>query len=755
MIALDLLKIAKYFLFASAFVPVLVWDKFLYPFVTLRASAFLFFVELALLAFLVWVFFYQKGSFTFKKSWLFLSFFAFFVISFVSAVFGESFFVSFFGTIERWWGVFTLLHYLVFFFLARALFEKDDWMTFFRLFVFVSFFVSLIGLLQKAGLGLFAFSGGRIIGTLGNAAYFSIYLLLNFALSLYLFFSERHKKYSFFYVAVAFLNFVAFLFTGTRGTFLGLIFGVFLVSFLYIFLGKSKKVKASFLFVSFLITISVLVAFLAKDTNFVKNTPFLSRISTISLEGGSISTRFISWQAALEGFFDNPFLGVGPENYNIVFNKYFKSDYYLYAASEPYFDRAHNNFLDILATSGIFGLLSYLFMVFLIFYILARLYSQKRIQEKELLFFVFVFSAYFVHLFFVFDDITSFLYFVSFLAFLDFLFSERKIFSEQENKSFDAFKKTAVFAGIVLVIFSSWQYNLKVAYASKIANDAFLEDQKGNLKEAVDLYLKSLSLNSKPQKDIVYSFVDFLYSKFPLYEKDIKISKDDDLAYQKGLLEAKKYIKKQIELNQKDALLFVKLANINSALYVVKKDISFAKKAEEALKTAISLSEDRPQYYHFLVDLYILSGQNQKALKTAEFALKMNEKYNASYFYVAKAYIAQKDYEKAKEYLDLSMEKEYLPSLGEVVFFASEMEKSGKYQYAADIYKKYLQRNKKDALPAVRLVILSLKMSNEKDAIMYAKMSADINPSLKKDVDYIISEIKKGNKENILKILTQ
>jgi O-antigen ligase len=64
--------------------------------------------------------------------------------------------------------------------------------------------------------------------------------------------------------------------------------------------------------------------------------------------------------SSIKDFPNHPWFGVGFGNYASVFDRYFSARFYEYTRSETYFDRAHNNLIDIVSTTGIVGLLAYL-----------------------------------------------------------------------------------------------------------------------------------------------------------------------------------------------------------------------------------------------------------------------------------------------------------------------------------------------------------------------------------------------------------
>jgi O-antigen ligase len=104
-----------------------------------------------------------------------------------------------------------------------------------------------------------------------------------------------------------------------------------------------------------LIVVLVLGFISLRDTAFVKNSDLWNRIAHISTADGQ--TRFTLWHMAYEGFLERPVLGWGQEGFNYVFNKYYDPTLY---QQEPWFDRAHNAFVDWLTAGGLPAFLLYI-----------------------------------------------------------------------------------------------------------------------------------------------------------------------------------------------------------------------------------------------------------------------------------------------------------------------------------------------------------------------------------------------------------
>ena len=96
-------------------------------------------------------------------------------------------YLSFWGSLERMGGLWTFLHYLVYFVILISVFRtKEDWFRLLKVVVFVGVLSALYGFGQKTNISFFIGSGGRerIFGTIGNAALFAGYQIVNLFLAL-------------------------------------------------------------------------------------------------------------------------------------------------------------------------------------------------------------------------------------------------------------------------------------------------------------------------------------------------------------------------------------------------------------------------------------------------------------------------------------------------------------------------------------------------------------------------------------------
>jgi O-antigen ligase len=123
--------------------------------------------------------------------------------------------------------------------------------------------------------------------------------------------------------------------------------------------------------------------------------------------------RLIDWRAAMAGVKEYPVLGVGPENYRIVFQKNLDPRVFDPGhGNEVWTLHPHNALLEVVVTTGILGLAGYIFMIGCLFWGIVTLYRKGVIDHRILGLLVGMLVAYLLQNMFVFDTIVS--YFVLF-----------------------------------------------------------------------------------------------------------------------------------------------------------------------------------------------------------------------------------------------------------------------------------------------------------------------------------------------------
>ncbi len=411
-------------LFLIPFIPFFVSSSLFFPFITTKAFAWRTVVEVV---FAAWVLLaLVSKEYRPKKSPILYATGAFLLVIGLANLFGVAPVKSFWSNFERMEGYVTLLHLGAYFLVVGSVFKERDWTRWWNTTLVASAFMVVYSVFQLLGAVTINQGGVRVDGTFGNAIYLAVYMLFHIFIALLLMVREwKNRSLRYMYGALIFLELVVLYFTATRGAILGLIGGLLVFAVLNVRNREEKTLRK--LSIGVLCAVAVVVGgfFLVKDSSFVKESPVLNRFATLSMSELKTQGRYFVWPMAWEGFKERPLLGWGQENFNYVFQEHYRPEMY---ALEPWFDHAHNIYLDWMVTGGLLGILAYLSLYGLSLYLLWRKSNFSSVEKSVI---TALLASYFFHNFFVFDHLTSYVLFFSLLAYLHFRY-EGVLFSEDE-----------------------------------------------------------------------------------------------------------------------------------------------------------------------------------------------------------------------------------------------------------------------------------------------------------------------------------
>lgn len=410
--------------FALPFVVFYVASGLFFPYITGKNFYFRIVVEIMAMAWLSLAL--VLPQYRPRKNWVLAAFAVFILIVAIADLQGVNPFKSFWSNFERMDGWVTQAHLFVYLVVLVSVLNTEKlWRRLFQVSLGVSVVVGLLGLQQLFGWAAVGQGGangliGRIDATFGNAIYLAAYDLFHVFLAAMLWVQEWHERkpgrrmwMSIAYGSIIVFDFIILLFTGTRGTTLGLIGGGILAGLIYILRAENAKGVRKYVFGSIAILIVLAgMLYAARDTQFVRNVGFLARLASISAHDSTVQARFMNWGMAYQGFKERPILGWGQENYAIVFDKYFDPGMY---NAEPWFDRVHNIIFDWLVAAGLLGLLGYLSVFATTIY---YLWQSKTFRHDESAILIGLLAGYFFHNLFVFDNITSYILFATVLSYI-------------------------------------------------------------------------------------------------------------------------------------------------------------------------------------------------------------------------------------------------------------------------------------------------------------------------------------------------
>ncbi len=289
----------------------------------------------------------------------------FLVIGFIQ-IFSIDIYQSFWGLTGREQGYLSFTYYLLFF--ATLLSVTVNKASLRRLLLYVSFsslVPVLYGYVQFLGFDPITWSEERfrITSTFGQPNFFAQYLLLVIPVTFYFVINSKKFWSRFFWIFLLILQFFNLFFTLSRAAWLGLIVAIFFV-FIYfiIYQRRSRQLKLFF--------IGMALFFIFIFTIFNTSLGSTARLRVISLKNlgqSSVATRIQIWSAAWSAIKERPVFGYGLENQGLAMVKYYESDWAKHTHVHRTPSRAHNILLDIILTTGFFGLA--LFFALLLFFV--------------------------------------------------------------------------------------------------------------------------------------------------------------------------------------------------------------------------------------------------------------------------------------------------------------------------------------------------------------------------------------------------
>lgn len=255
----------------------------------------------------------------------------------------------------------------------------------------------------------------RMFSTLGQpnwlAAYFSILIPVSLAIGIYKFVFEKSKLHATLYLLLATLFFAEILWTGSQSGYVGLLAGLLVfaggIAF-FLFNKKSSPVFKPFVkpLGAVLIILFLLSFFLGNPlqeklpfttfhgvTSLFAHAPAVvqtkkSTIPPAEELGGSDSgkIRLVVWTGALKLFEKYPLFGSGVETFAYAYYSVKPKEHNLLSEWDYLYNKAHNEYLNYLATTGIFGLGTYLLMIcWFLWYTVKYLLRTKNQELRTIL----------------------------------------------------------------------------------------------------------------------------------------------------------------------------------------------------------------------------------------------------------------------------------------------------------------------------------------------------------------------------------
>jgi len=621
----------------------------------------------------------------------------FLLVNILSTIFSIEPHTSIFGYYSRFHGglLSTISYLLLYYALVSNTTKKEAFHYLFTL-LLSSFLVAIYGVLQHPNplfqekLGSKTLFHGidydywavnveeRVFSTLGQPNWLAAFLAMTiFPMLSFLFIVEKPwQKLIIFFALTA--NYLAFTFTYSRGGLIGLLVGA--VSFLVVlpfykkpwwkkifsrlplvnFWQKIKTFREHYLWVLALIALLVatqmffgnaidkrggLNPFAKNETN---QKVFEAKTRETSLSNPNQQTskiRTIVWRGSLEIFKHYPFLGTGVETFGYSYYLFRPIEHNLTIEWDYIYNKAHNEYLNYLATTGALGLISYLLLIGffelkIVSYIIRSSWNPERLLSIGLFA---GYNSYLAQNIFGFSVVTIALLFFLYPA-IFFLISNN--FKEKilpfENFSFLKFLKNRFYNLVIRAFVVVIAFYLLVQIVFLWTADFFYN--KSLSQDSYEASINSLRVATKlvPFEPVYQAELAQNLSGLALGLKDNPQRKND---FENALKEARQLIDtltlshpKNIALWQTRRVVDFNLAKIDQAYN--SKLLESAEKIKELAPTDASLQYEVALVYQFV-------DQPKEAEKLLEYVLNLKPNYKDALVNLATVYVKNGKYDKA------------------------------------------------------------------------------------------------------------
>ncbi|MFH1575618.1 MAG: O-antigen ligase family protein [Candidatus Nealsonbacteria bacterium] len=612
--------------YLALFSPLIINTKFFFPFVAPKTIFFRILIEIILVAYIFLVM--VNKTYRPRINPLTIAIVLFLAIFVLASFTGINLHRSFWSTNERMTGILTMMHLLAFFIILSSVWrERRDWERALGVSVIVGVALSLYILLGNE----ISTRGG---GTIGNTSFMAAYLLFNVFFAVILLLAKRGLWQIFAGISLLIMTPVLLNSTG-RGAIVAFFGGLFLLGLGFLFFSQKKILKRSALAV-------VLILIILGISAAVFQPSFVKDEANATLK--EMKSRFVVWETGWKGFLEKPILGWGPENFIVVFSKYFNSCMFLpECGNEIWFDRVHNIVLDTLVTTGIIGLLSYLAIFGVAIYGLLK--TIPKIIERKNIFFplglIVVLSSYFFQNLLVFDMINTYLVFFLTLGFINFLIQNQKQTIEEKNTI--AKPLNPVFSSIILIAacFILWSCNIQPL----LANHSIIKTVNSQDVESASLFFEG-SLDTWMEK---YEPREYFAQKMIKANINESIGSKEREIFQAVFDLAEAEMENSVDENRLDFRPHLFLGELYLSSYRFSDNQEKILKAEQILEEVIQLSPTNQQGYWNLAEVKLAQGNIGETLILLRQAVELEPRLGYAHWYLAMAYSIAGQNQLAKE----------------------------------------------------------------------------------------------------------
>lgn len=744
-------------LIAALFVPLIVVSDFFFPYVVPRNLFFRIVVELGVTALVIALSLGGK-SLDLRDEPILWALAAFLVAVTVSAIFSPARLHSFFGDFERMGGVWAWLHLFLFFVLLRTLRDKD-WGWILNAALAVSVIVASVAIVEHARQTSAAGADSVVapsMATLGNSGLLAAYLLMAIAIAAYL--ATMRARYRLVYFAAGFVELLALVYAQNRSTILGLMLAALVGGVLFAVLESHGRrrwlVPAIALSVGILLSAIVLVIKAFPESAVARGVPGVLRRVASTDFAGTDESRTMQWRAAIEGFKDRPFTGYGLENHNLVWSAHFDPD--IYRIDTDIYDRTHNEFLEILATTGLLGTLAFLGIWAAIWVTLARAYRAGRLTAAGVSILAGLQLAYATYLFFWFVDLNSTMLWILLAALIASRGTVGSVVLEAtEHDAVVAHRRPALaFAAAAALVFALYAEGLTPLRVDRALARIDVPGSVDRTLSEFDLLATASSHQTAHTPIVMAQYVGSLAPRLETISADPDRRRILDRAFADAMV----VFDREIERDSLNDRLYTHQGQLYAEAARFYASAAYRQKAIDSFHRAMELSPHRIEPRLELAALYSSDSDFERAMVVLTDAITADPRLGEPRYRLAEAYAGAGHADSALAMLQSSLRLGYVGAPEIYLAIGKRLEFSGKNTTAARLYSSYLEAKYTEAVwdrtesidrpvpstdlaVAAHLPLLYMRARESELAIKSAAALSAFDPSRSKLVDRFVSDV--------------
>jgi O-antigen ligase len=685
-------------LLASLLVPVIAPSDFFFPYVVPRNLFFRAIVEVGVAA-LVLALCFGRKTLDLHGEPIFFSLLAFLGAASLSAIFSPAPTHSFFGDFERMGGVWSWLHLTLLFLLLRTL-RDQDWGWVINGALAVGLFISFSAIVEHFRLVSAAGSDAVVAGsysTLGNPGLLAAYLLMNVALALYA--AATGTRFRWLYLSSAAINLLAIIYAANRSSIIGLCLGAIVATVIFAVLSTTSRKR--WVAPAVAAAAAVIIVGITAGVKAFPDSVVTRYVPTVLLRlagtntAGSNESRAMQWRAAIAGFQDRPLLGYGLENHNLVWGAHL--DPGIYRIETDIFDRTHNQFLEILATTGLVGTAAFLAIWIAIGVTLVRAYRAGRLSAPALAVLSGLQVAYATYLSFWFVDLNAAMLWILIAALIASRATVGSVVLETTGKAPErALARPALaFAALVLVAIAIYSEG----YAPLRANRALalIDVPREPLAQTLSQFEVVSSFAGRQSAHAPMVMGQFIASLGPRL-KEMRSDPSQRQMLDTAFAESFAAFAREIHRDTLNDRLYTYHGALLMEAARFYESASLRQQGIDAFHKAMELSPRRIQPRLLLARVYTGARDYERAVVVLNDAVRIDPRLGEPRYRLAEAYIGAGRTDSALAMLHSSLALGYVGAPETYLSMGKRLEFSGRSGAAAKLYSGYLEAKYTEAV---------------------------------------------------------